>query len=53
MSVSLTEAGRQAQRAERRRLERKRRALAEQLSPAERRQANALLRRLAALIDEL
>ena len=53
VSVSLTEAGRRAQRAERRRLERKRRALAEQLTPAERRQANALLRRLAALIDEL
>jgi MarR family transcriptional regulator, organic hydroperoxide resistance regulator len=53
VSVSLTEAGREAQRAERRRLERKRRALAEQLTPAERRQANALLRRLAALIDEL
>jgi DNA-binding MarR family transcriptional regulator len=53
VSVSLTEAGRQAQRAERRRLERKRRALAEQLTPAERRQANVLLRRLATLLDEL
>jgi DNA-binding MarR family transcriptional regulator len=53
VSISLTPAGRRALRAERRRLERKRLALAEQLTPAERRQANALLRRLAALMDEL
>ena len=53
VSVSLTDAGRAAQRAERRRLERKRRALAEHLTPTERRQANALLRRIAALLDEL
>jgi MarR family transcriptional regulator, organic hydroperoxide resistance regulator len=53
VSVSLTAPGRRALGAERRRLERKRLALAEQLSPAERRQANAMLRRLAALIDEL
>jgi DNA-binding MarR family transcriptional regulator len=53
VSISLTVAGRRALRAERRRLERKRLALAEQLSPAERRQAHAMLRRLATLIDEL
>jgi DNA-binding MarR family transcriptional regulator len=53
VSVSLTAAGRRAFRAERRRLERKRLALAEQLTAPERRQANTMLRRLAALIDEL
>ena len=57
MSVSLTEAGRQARRAERRRLEREAARARQQLTPAERRQADALLRRLAdadrrAVMDE-
>ena len=53
VEIDLTEAGRRVVRRKRARMTAKRRALYESLAPAEREQAERLLRRLAGLIEEL
>ena len=53
MSVRLTAKGRRLLREKRELIARKRRALYDSLSPAERKQAERLLSRLAEAVDEL
>ena len=53
VEIDLTEAGGRVVRRKRARMAAKRRALYDSLAPAEREQAERLLRRLAGLIEEL